>query len=150
MRHLTTTHGGKHGIDHTLSVHEPLREIDDGEGKAMLVPEVETKFVWRKHAKLHEYMQRLYFQFGYRKKSVRNDRDEFNCNPMPLDTDAVIGLEAAIKGNDLPTSLGGLFFGHEFKDERDDYRDKTLSSQMGEGELKPRNTCTTTVGGNCT
>ena len=129
------------GLDqYAFSSHEPLREINDGEGRAMLVPEVETKFVWRKHAKLHEYMQRLYFQFGYREKSVRNDRDEFNCNPMSLDEDAVNGLEAAIKGNDLPTSLGGLFFGHEFQDESaTDYREQDLKFvRWARDELKSK------------
>ena len=59
---------------------------------------------------------------------------------MALDTDAVIGLEAAIKGNDLPTSLGGLFFGHEFQDESaTDYREQDLEfCKWARGELKAK------------
>ena len=70
------------GLDqYAFSSHEPPREIDDGEGEQRPcrsrdeIRLAQTCQAARAHA-------RLYFQFGYRKKSVRNDRDEFNCNPM--------------------------------------------------------------------
>ena len=103
------------GLDqYAFSSHEPLREIDDGEGRAMLVPEVETKFVWRKHvaAQLHATTV-LSVRLSQEVGTERPRRVQLQ--PDATRTDAVIGLEAAIKGNDLPKSLGGLFFGHEFK-----------------------------------
>ena len=106
-------------------------------------------FVWRKHASLHQYMQRLSFQFGYRKKSVRNHRDEFNCNPMLLDEDAVNCLEAAIKGDDLPTRRGSSSVTSYKASSRPTTASKISSSANGRKmNFKPRNRCATIVGDN--
>lgn len=116
------------GLDqYAFSSHEPLYEGDDGEGRKMLKPAVTTKFVWRKHSKLQEFMENLYFQYGYRDKAVRNDRDEFNCNPMSLDEQAIETLESAVKNKKLPKCIGGFFYGEQFQDEAaTDYLEQDL------------------------
>jgi len=66
------------------------------------------EFDWRKHAKLQEFMENLWY------KKYGND-ETFNCQNMPLDREDILALQAAIKGKELPKSEGGMFFGHEFQ-----------------------------------
>jgi hypothetical protein len=66
------------------------------------------EFDWRKHAKLQEFMQNLWFE-------KYENTEEFNCQNMPLDREDILTLQAAVKGEKLPESEGGMFFGHEFQ-----------------------------------
>ena len=78
------------------------------------------EFDWRKHAKLQEFMEILW----YRKYQ---NTETFNCQNMPLDREDILALQAAVKGEELPESEGGMFFGHEFQDvSAQEYKDQDL------------------------
>ena len=66
------------------------------------------KFDWRKHAKLQEFMENLWFE-------KYENTEEFNCQNMPLDREDILTLQAAVKGEELPKSKGGFFFGDQFQ-----------------------------------
>lgn len=57
---------------------------------------------WRKHPNLHGWMERLYRSKG--------GRDEFNCATVLVTAQDLDALEAAVKGEALPTT-SGFFFG---------------------------------------
>lgn len=83
-------------------------------------PEVECEFDWRKHAKLQEFMENLWF-------CKYKNTEEFNCQNMPLDEKDIRALQTVVKSKDLPESMGGLFFGHEFQGQSaEEYRDQDL------------------------
>jgi hypothetical protein len=71
---------------------------------------VVEEFYWRKHAKLQEFMELLWERRG-------NSRDSFNCEYMELTKDEVLALLAMVSNDELPESLGGFFYGHQFQDE---------------------------------
>lgn len=78
------------------------------------------EFDWRKHAKLQEFMEILWY------KKYQNT-ETFNCQNMPLDREDILALQAAVKGEELPESEGGMFFGHEFQDvSAQEYKDQDL------------------------
>ena len=80
----------------------------------------ECAFDWRKHAKLQEFMEILWF-------NKYQNTEEFNCKNMPLDKEDILNLQAAVKGEELPKSDGGLFFGHEYQDtSAQEYKDQDL------------------------
>jgi hypothetical protein len=88
--------------------------MDDGDNFAV------GEFDWRKHAKLQEFMEILWY------KKYKNT-ETFNCQNMPLDREDILTLQAAVKGEELPESEGGMFFGHEFQDvSAKEYRDQDL------------------------
>jgi hypothetical protein len=66
---------------------------------------------WRKHPALHGWMQQLY--------DAKGGGQEFNCVPLKLDSKDLDNLEAAIKGNELPETVG-FFFGTTTGDETED------------------------------
>ena len=66
---------------------------------------------WRKHPALHGWMQNLYYAKG--------GKQEFNCVPVKLDATDIDALEAAIRGNELPETVG-FFFGTSSGEELED------------------------------
>ena len=72
----------------------------------------EPDFYWRKHARLQEWAERLFAQ-----KTGCNAR-ELNCGELPLANDDITDLERLLKGQGLPKSEGGFFYGHQFQDEQ--------------------------------
>ena len=57
---------------------------------------------WRKHNRLHGWMEDLY--------NAKRNEGEFNCVDVELDEDDLSSLEKAIATKDLPET-GGFFFG---------------------------------------
>ena len=129
MRHLITqTMEINMGLDqYAFSSHEPLYEGSDGEGRTMLKPAVTTEFIWRKHAKLQEFMENLYFKGEYQGVREADVSEGLNCNPMLLDEKAIDALETCVRGEKLPKSGGGFFYGDKYQDESaSDYKEQDL------------------------
>ena len=77
----------------------------------------ETLADWRKHNRLHGYMEMLWESKG---KPLDTDAQNpmgsnFNCIPLELDEDDLKKLKITIKSNDLPDTQG-FFFGHDSYD----------------------------------
>ena len=83
--------------------------------------EVEPKFVWRKHAKLQEFMERLH------EARTGQSRDQLNCGELELQAEDIATLQDMVERGELPQGPGGFFFGHQWQDENAaDYREKDL------------------------
>ena len=83
--------------------------------------EISEQFYWRKHSKLQEFME-----------TIANEREgmsptDLNCGELELFEDEIIQLQELVKGNSLPESPGGFFYGHQFQDEAaENNRDQDL------------------------
>lgn len=83
--------------------------------------EVEPKFVWRKLAKLQEFMERLY------EARTGEPAGTLNCGELELQAEDIAMLQAMVERSDLPESPGGFFYGHQFQDESaTKYRERDL------------------------
>jgi len=77
-----------------------------------------AKFVWRKHAKLQQFMEDLWYS---------KNKEEFNCKDLELTEDMVKYLKLLITHNKMEESEGGFFYGHQFQDEQEDhYKEQDL------------------------
>ena len=84
------------------------------------IRETTTEFEWRKHAKLQEFMEKIWYQ---QEGSV----DAFNCKDLILNKEIIEELQKCIETNTMPASPGGFFYGHQFQDEQaDEYKEKDL------------------------
>jgi len=66
-------------------------------------PDAERLYVWRKHPKLHGWMEALYFRKG-------GKNPEFNLSAVAIDAADLDRLESDVRGNRLPET-DGCFFG---------------------------------------
>lgn len=73
--------------------------------------EAEPKFIWRKHAKLQEWMEQLFLE------KTGQTSEKLNCGELELNSADIEDLEALVNDRALPESPGGFFFGHQFQDE---------------------------------
>lgn len=81
----------------------------------------EPVFIWRKHARLQEFMESL---FEFRTGQGRGD---LNCGELELTAEDIDMLAEKVAGGALPESPGGFFYGHQFQDEQAAaYRDRDL------------------------
>ena len=79
------------------------------------------EFIWRKHARLQEFMEAL---FIYRTGQGPID---LNCGELELTEQDIDALEELVKNGNLPESEGGFFYGHDFQDEAaKEYRNRDL------------------------
>ena len=80
----------------------------------------EYNYEWRKHARLHEFMNKLWHDKG-------ND-DEFNCQDLELTMDDILNLEIQVNnGYQDYESDGGFFWGHQFQVEQvADYEEQDM------------------------
>jgi hypothetical protein len=79
---------------------------------------MDSKFVWRKHAKLQKYMEDLWYE--------QHD-GEFNCEYLVLSKVDIINLKDCIEKNQMPESEGGFFYGHQWQDESEkEYKEQDL------------------------
>src|SRR5210317_168613 len=69
---------------------------------------------WRKHNRLHGWMENLYHEKG--------GTEEFNCVEVELDESDIDRLEKAVKNKGLPATQG-FFFGSDSYDWREDESD---------------------------
>ncbi len=84
--------------------------------------ERQPEFVWRKHAKLQEFMEGL-----YRLKNKVESADGLNEGELELTATDIATLQVLVERWVLPTSPGGFFFGEAYQDETaEDYRDQDL------------------------
>jgi len=82
----------------------------------------QPEFIWRKHAKLQEFMEQL-----YRQKNGVESADGLNEGELALTKADIAVLEELVQAGTLPSSPGGFFYGHEYQDETAaEYRDKDL------------------------
>ena len=75
--------------------------------------EKEELAYWRKHNRLHGWMQDLWIDKG--KPNARQEESpmgDFNCIPVRLTLSDLEQLEAHIEGKSLPET-GGFFFGND-------------------------------------
>ena len=84
----------------------------------------EASFTWRKHTKLHQWMNDYFHeQLENGNVSVSDEHREnmwagvFNCVPLYLPMDKLLDLKYLIEDDDLPESDGGFFWGQDFQDE---------------------------------
>tara|TARA_Y100000310_G_C20214788_1_gene593024 strand:+ start:70 stop:468 length:399 start_codon:yes stop_codon:yes gene_type:complete len=75
---------------------------------------------WRKHNRLHGWMEDLYRDRG---NEVNEDEggfgNDFNCVPVQLTLSDLEQLEAHVEGKSLPET-GGFFFGNDSYDYEDE------------------------------
>ena len=69
-------------------------------------------FQWRKHPRLHRFMEAL-----WKSKKDANDGEEFNNCSVRLHYEDIALLKSLVVRNKLPKSEGGFFFGHQYQDE---------------------------------
>ena len=79
--------------------------------------EVEEIGLWRKHANLQGWMEKL----AVKKELVTNPKD-FNCIDMYLTRDDLVDLELDIENNNLPHTRG-FFFGESYGDDAEKQQD---------------------------
>lgn len=78
-------------------------------------------FVWRKHAKLQQFMEALF------EERTGLPSTELNCANLELTLADVETLQSLVQSDSLPKSLGGFFYGHQFQDESAaDYKTQDL------------------------
>ena len=79
-----------------------------------------TKFEWRKHAKLQEFMENIWYKkFG--------NTEEINCKDVTLTEEIINELEQCIKTNTMPQSPGGFFYGEQFQNQSEEgYKEQDL------------------------
>lgn len=83
--------------------------------------EVQPQFTWRKHAKLQEFMERLF------ETRTGQSAADLNCAELELQPEDIATLQAIVERGELPESPGGFFYGHQFQDESaSEYRDRDL------------------------
>ena len=95
----------------------------------------ESTYCWRKHAKLHQFMNDYYNQLVedgtiIEDENANDDRPfgTFNCVPLHLPIDILRELQELIKDEELPESDGGFFWGHQFQEESvKDYKEQDLN-----------------------
>lgn len=76
---------------------------------------------WRKHNRLHGFMEQLWEDKGRPEKD--NDGQEFNCIPLELNKEDLKELKATILTRALPETQG-FFFGHDSYDwSKDELKD---------------------------
>lgn len=95
---------------------------------------VKPEFIWRKHAKLQEFMDQLFVE------QTGKDAIELNCGALELTADDIALLEQAVQDGTLPESPGGFFYGHQFQDESaQEYREQDLAfCKWAQGVLQTR------------
>ena len=80
---------------------------------------------WRKHNRLHGYMQQLWEDKGC-PNSNGDTPETFNCVPLELDKEDLEELKATILTRALPETQG-FFFGHDSYDwSKDELKDADL------------------------
>lgn len=79
--------------------------------------EFEEIGLWRKHANLQGWMEKLAV-----KKGLVNNPKDFNCIDMYLTRDDLIDLELDIKNDNLPHTRG-FFFGESYGDDAEKQQD---------------------------
>ena len=110
------------GLDQYGGWLEPVTKEDQLHSKIVNEPVAQEvcEFDWRKHAKLQEFMENLWV-------NKNENTKEFNCVNMPLDEEDILALQEAVKGEELPESQGGFFFGHQSQDETTiEYKEQDL------------------------
>ncbi len=83
--------------------------------------EVEPEFIWRIHARLQEFMERLFVC------RTGQSATELNCGELELQPEDIATLQAMVEQGKLPHCPGGFFYGHQFQDDSaDEYREHDL------------------------
>lgn len=93
------------------------------------------KFVWRKHAKLQEFMEQKFVE------KTGDSAVDLNCGQLELDAVDIAELERKMQTNQMPRSQGGFFYGHQFQDEsEEEYKDQDIAFvEWAKAELEKGN-----------
>jgi len=82
--------------------------------------EQEELFYWRKHNRLHGWMEQLWEDKGRPHfNDIENPLGDFNCQPVELTESDIEQLEAHVTNKALPET-GGFFFGDDSFEWTDD------------------------------
>ena len=109
MEALTVPRRENMGLDQIAWSDEPDRD------------ESPSKFIWRKHAKLQTFFEDIWYnQMG--------EKESFNSPAqIQLTRELVEILKKLVEEDELPSSQGGFFYGHQFQDGRaEDYKEQDL------------------------
>tara|TARA_R100001224_G_scaffold104458_1_gene77674 strand:+ start:296 stop:640 length:345 start_codon:yes stop_codon:yes gene_type:complete len=68
------------------------------------------EFYWRKHSKLQEFMENIWYQ-------EQGNNTELNCQELVLTKKILEKLLKCVETNTLPESEGRFFYGEEIQDE---------------------------------
>lgn len=68
-------------------------------------------FIWRKHAKLQQFMEALFVL------KTGKASEQLNCSEVELVEDDLRVLKELIAADKLPVCPVGFFYGHQFQDE---------------------------------
>tara|TARA_B100000212_G_scaffold64074_1_gene44041 strand:- start:925 stop:1428 length:504 start_codon:yes stop_codon:yes gene_type:complete len=117
--------------------------------------EINAEFDWRKHSRLHNLMQTIWFCKKYEGTPVPNNEKEklyvpedqeeraflyrgltasigtvlpeFNCENVQLDKTDIKVIRYFVENNGLPFCADGMFWGHQFQeDAMKQYKDQDL------------------------
>ena len=64
--------------------------------------DIEPRFIWRKHAKLQEFMERLF------EARTGQSAADLNCAELELQAEDIATLQAMVERQDMPESPGGF------------------------------------------
>tara|TARA_R100001594_G_C3907786_1_gene232526 strand:- start:46 stop:444 length:399 start_codon:yes stop_codon:yes gene_type:complete len=96
----------------------------------------EELFYWRKHNRLHGWMEQLWKDKGSPHNDLENPSKDFNCCPVELNLSDIEQLEAHVENKALPET-GGFFFGNDsFAWTDDDGNEFTEGYYYKEDDLK--------------
>jgi len=88
------------------------KRTDTDTGKEFEVKMANQEFYWRKHARLQDFMEKLWVE------KTGRPAVELNCEDMVLTESDVDRLEKAVlTGYVENISDGGFFYGHQFQEE---------------------------------
>ena len=74
--------------------------------------EKEELTYWRKHNRLHGWMEKLWESKGSPHNDLENPSKDFNCCPVEVTLADIEQLEAHVENKSLPET-GGFFFGSD-------------------------------------
>ena len=82
----------------------------------------DDQFYWRKHARLQEYMQRIWREkkFGDEAKywgGLRMDGKHDLAEVIFLEREDIVKLQELVENDNLPFCPDGFFWGHQFQEE---------------------------------
>ena len=98
------------------------KRVDDA-GNEFEVKIADDDFYWRKHARLQDFMEKLWVE------KTGRPAIELNCEDMVLTEGDINKLEGAIHNGYVENVCdGGFFYGHQFQDESvKQYRENDLA-----------------------
>ena len=96
--------------------HEPLTE-DNKVVQISTENDEVTKFNWRKHARLQQFMMELWHKKKKEDAPLGVMGSDFNCENLYLEEEDIHDLQQKVLNGNLPFCPDGFFWGHQFQEE---------------------------------